>query len=496
MFDGVYTGLLAVLAWDSVIMMIVGVIIGMILGAIPGISGTLGVALAIPFTYGMSPLAALGLLAGIHNGASQGGAIPAILLRIPGTPGSICTSWDGYPLAQQGHAGAAIQLSAISSSVGGVLSAVSLILLAPPLARAALAFGPPEIFWVNVFGLAAIAALLGDDLIKGIIAACFGLLIGTVGIDNVTGHERYTFESMALTGGLQELAIMVGMFCFPPAWELAQRLYRQHDIAAPMAIAPTKGVWRVSQVWWVWLKSSVIGIIIGILPGSAISAFVAYNEAKRGSRTPEKFGHGSVEGLAAAESVNNADNAAAMIPTLTLGIPGSNVAALMLGALLVHGFQPGPQLFRDAPHIVYGYAWAMFITALLLIPTGGIVASRIFAQILRVPAVMLLPMIVIVAVTGVFASENSIFNVYVTLLFGFVGLAMMWLDFPIAPVIIGVVLGTKAEFNLRVAMLMSDGEWSILYRGPICIVLIGLTLLLLAYPFARQIKALFRLQAA
>ncbi len=496
MFDGVFAGLMAVFAWDSVIMMIVGVIIGMILGAIPGISGTLGIALAIPFTYGMSPLAALGLLAGIHNGASQGGAIPAILLRIPGTPGAICTAWDGYPLAQQGHAGAAIQLSAVSSAVGGVLSAVSLILLAPPLARAALAFGPPEIFWVNVFGLAAIAALLGDDLLKGIIAACFGLLIGTIGIDNVTGHERYTFDNLALTGGLQELAIMVGMFCFPPAWELAQQLYRPGAMSAPIAIAPSKGVWRVSQVWWVWLKSSIIGIIIGILPGSAISAFVAYNEAKRGSKTPEMFGKGSIEGLAAAESVNNADNAAAMIPTLTLGIPGSNIAALMLGALLIHGFQPGPQLFRDAPHIVYGYAWAMFITALLLIPTGGIVASRIFAQLLKIPAVMLLPMIVIVAVTGIFASENSIFNVYVALLFGFVGLAMMAFDFPIAPVIIGVVLGTKAEFNLRVAMLMSDGEWSILYRGPICIVLIGLTILLLVYPFTRQLKALFRLRTA
>lgn len=496
MFDGVFAGLMAVFAWDAVIMMIVGVIVGMILGAIPGISGTLGIALAIPFTYGMSPLAALGLLAGIHNGASQGGAIPAILLRIPGTPGAICTSWDGYPLAQQGHAGAAIQLSAVSSAVGGVLSAVSLILLAPPLARAALAFGPPEIFWVNVFGLAAIAALLGDDLIKGIIAACFGLLIGTIGIDNVTGHERYTFGSLALTGGLQELAIMVGMFCFPPAWELAQQFYRRGEAAALIPIASSKGVWRIGQVWWVWLKSSLIGIVIGILPGSAISAFVAYNEAKRGSKTPEMFGKGSVEGLAAAESVNNADNAAAMIPTLTLGIPGSNVAALMLGALLIHGFQPGPQLFRDAPHIVYGYAWAMVFTALLLIPTGGIVASRLFAQLLKIPAVMLLPMIVIVAVTGIFASENSIFNVYVALLFGFVGLAMMVFDFPIAPVIIGVVLGTKAEFNLRVAMLMSDGEWSILYRGPICVVLIGLTVLLLVYPFARQLKALFRLRPA
>jgi putative tricarboxylic transport membrane protein len=492
MFDGIFDGLFAIVQWQSIIAMIGGVIIGMVLGALPGLSATLGVALAIPFTYAMSPLAALGLLAGIHNGGSQGGAIPAILLRIPGTPGAICTAWDGYPLAQQGHAGAAINLAAVSSAVGGMISALSLVLLAPPLAQVSLAFGPPEIFWVNVFGLAAIAAMLGDDLLKGIIAACFGLLIATIGLDNVTGHERFTFGTLELVNGIPQLAVMVGMFSFPPAWELAEKIYVVGTGQFYQIKSGGGRIWKFGQVWWIWLKSSLIGIIIGILPGSAISAFIAYNEARRASREPEKFGKGSVEGLAAAESVNNADNAAAMIPTLTLGVPGSNIAALMLGALLIQGFQPGPQLFRDAPEIVYGYAWAMFITAALLIPLGGAVASRVFAHVLRLPALLLLPLIVVTAATGSFAAENSMFQVYLAGLFGLVGLFMIRFGFPIAPVIIGVVLGDKAEFNLRVSLLMSGGDWSILYSRPICLILIALTALLLFYPAVRYFRDLRR----
>jgi putative tricarboxylic transport membrane protein len=485
-----FNGLIGVLHWQPLIAMVVGTIIGIVLGALPGLSATLGIALAIPFTYGMETLVALGLLAGIHNGASQGGAIPAVLLRIPGTAGAICTAWDGYPLARQGHAGGAINLAAVSSAVGGLLSALSLILLAPPLAHVALAFGPPEIFWVNVFGLAAITSMLGNDILKGIISACFGLLIGTVGLDNVTGHERFTFDFLELVNGIPDLAVMVGMFSFPPAWELAEKVYRQ----GPVQIfkITSERIWTIAQVWKIWLKSSIIGIIIGILPGSAISAFIAYNEAKRTSKAPEKFGKGSIEGLAAAESVNNADNAAAMIPTLTLGVPGSNIAALMLGALLIQGLQPGPQLFRDAPNVVYGYAWAMAITSILLMPLGGAVASRVFANVLRLPPILLLPLIVVIAVTGSFAAQNSMFDVYLTIGFGLIGMAMIRFGFPIAPVVIGVVLGAKAEFNLRVSMLLSDDDPMILFTRPICIVLIILTALLLFYPSIRYLRDLRR----
>jgi putative tricarboxylic transport membrane protein len=481
MIEHLFNGLIVALSLPSILAMITGTIIGLGISALPGLSTTMVIALAIPFTYGLDPFAALGLLAGIHNGASQGGAIPAILLKIPGNPGSIATAWDGYPMAQQGHAGPAIQLAAVSSAVGGMLSALALILLAPPLADVALAFGPAEIFWVNIFGLASIAALLGDDVIKGVVSACVGLLIGTVGIDAVTGQERFTFGSMSLISGLPDIAIFVGMLSLPPAWELASRSHSVADAKA-FAIHTAKGVWRVAEVYKVWLKSSVIGIIIGILPGSAISAFIAYNEAKRSSKEPERFGHGSHEGLAAAESVNNADNAAAMIPTLTLGIPGSNIAALMLGALMIQGFQPGPQLFHDAPDIVYGYAWQMFITSALLIALGGIVASRIFAQLLKLSPLLLLPLIICTTVAGSFASDNSIFSVYMALLFGLVGVGMNYFGIPVAPAIIGLVLGAKAEFNLRIALLISQGSFTIFFHGLICWILIALTVAVLTYP--------------
>jgi putative tricarboxylic transport membrane protein len=490
MFNDILNGLVALLDFWTIVAMVAGTCLGICLGALPGIGATLGIALAIPFTYGMGPLPALALLAGIHNGSSQGGAIPAILLRIPGTPGSIVTSWDGYPLAEQGKAGGAINLSAVSCAVGGSLSALSLILLAPPLAKVALAFGPPEIFWVNVFGIATVAALLGDDMLKGLLAACFGLLIGTVGLDNVSGHERYTFGLLDLVNGISVIAVMVGMFSFPPAWNLAVRARKQGLESKPVERFKivSERIWTFAGVWRAWAVASFIGIINGILPGSAIASFIAYAEAKRISKTPEMFGKGSIEGLAAAECVNAADNASALIPTLTLGVPGSNVAALILGALLIQGFQPGPQLFKDAPTIVYGYSWALFFTSLLLIPLGGALASRVFANVLKIPTLLLLPLIIVIACAGCFASQNSIFDVYMAAGFGLIGLAMIRFDFPIAPVIIGVVLGAKAEFNLRVSLMMSSGDYGILLYRPICIVMILLTAAIVIFPLWRTYK--------
>lgn len=481
------TGLMALIDVWTLIAMVGGTCIGIALGAIPGMGPTLGITLAIPFTYGMGPLPALALLAGIHNGTAQGAAIPAILLGIPSTPGTIVTTWDGYPLAQQGKAGGAINLSAVSSAVGGMLSALALILMAPPLASMALAFGPPEIFWVNVFGIATVAALLGDDLLKGLMAACFGLLIGTVGLDSVSGHLRYGFGAADLINGIPYVAVMIGMFSLPAIWQMAVRGSASGRDGVPFRIVSER-IWTFAKVWRAWAVSSVIGIINGILPGSAIASFIAYNEAKRVSRTPEEFGKGSIEGLAASECVACADNASAMIPTLTLGVPGSNVAVLILGALLIQGFQPGPQLFRDAPEIVYGYAWSLFFTAFLLIPLGGALASRLFANVLKIPTLLLLPLIIVTACAGAFAAHNSIFEVHMAVAFGIIGLAMIRFDFPVAPVIIGLVLGAKAEASLRVSLIMSAGDVSILYLRPICAVLILLTVAITFFPLWRSYR--------
>lgn len=481
MFQGLFDGLLAAVQLGPLFGLLLGVSLGMVVGAIPGLSGTMAVALAIPFTYGLDPLTALAVLAGIHNGASQGGAIPAILLNIPGATGSVATAWDGYPLTLKGFAASAIRLSAASSAVGGMLSALSLVLLAPPLATAALAFGPPEVFWVNVFGLMAVSMLIGDDFFKGIASASLGLLIGIVGVDNVTGQERFTFNIIQFEGGIPELVVMVGLFSLPPTLALAGRAKFGATTAALQIGKAAKKAWTVATVWRSWLRASILGIILGIIPGSGGGVFIAYSEARRVSKHPEEFGHGSVEGLAAVETVNNADNAASMIPALTLGVPGGAIAALMLGALLIHGLEPGPGLFRSNPDVVYGYAWQMFIGSLLLIPLGGVLASRIFVQALRVPPKLLMPMIVAMMVLGTFAYQNSIFHVYMMLGFGVLGLLMERFAFPLPPLIIGLVLGVPAEYNLRVSLLISHGDPTIIFTRPLSLVVIALIIALIVY---------------
>jgi putative tricarboxylic transport membrane protein len=475
-----------ILEWQNILAMVCGVIGGVLFGAMPGLTSAMAVALLLPLTYGMSPLVALAAIAGIHNGGSYGGAIPGVLLRIPGSPAAVITVLDGYPMAQKGYAAQALRIAVVSSSVGGMVSAVSLMLLAPPLARFALAFGPPEIFWVNMFGLVSIAVLLGDDPIKGMLATCFGLLFGLVGIDLVTGYERFTFDIIQLSTGIPLVVMLVGLYALPPAWEMAERAIMTGITSKDLRF---KGRANIAQWPWIqilpaWLRSCIIGIIAGILPGvgGIIGGFIAYGQTKRASKDPDSFGKGNPVGIAVAECANNADNGASMIPTLTLGVPGSGFAALVLGALMVHGLHPGPDLFKASADIVYGYMWAMLFTSAMLIVIGGLMISRLFANVLRLPQVQLAPVIVCLTVVGVFGLQNSIFDVYVAFVFGFIGYAMERLKIPIAPVILGFVLGPKVEFNLRTSLLLGHGEWSILWTRPICRVIMAMILFVLISP--------------
>ena len=318
MIEPFYNSLWVILEWQNILAMVVGVIGGIIFGAIPGLTATMGIALLIPLTFGMSPLMALGMMAGIHNGGSYGGAIPAVLLRIPGTPGAIATTFDGYPMAQQGLAERALKIACVSSAVGGMVSAVSLMILSPPLAEFALAFGPPEIFWISLFGLSSIAVLLGSDPIKGLMASCIGLVLGMVGLDHVTGYERFTFDTLELSAGLQLIVIMVGVYALPPAFQMAERAIMTGVKSKDLEFKGKSDMsnWPWAQIFPAWIRANVIGIIIGILPGvgGVVGAFIAYNETKRSSKDPESFGKGNPVGVAVAECANNADNAAAMIP--------------------------------------------------------------------------------------------------------------------------------------------------------------------------------------
>jgi len=476
-------------SWQNVAAMVFGTLAGVVLGALPGLSSTIGIAVLIPLSFGMDPLVALGLMAGIYNGSNYGGAIPAILLRIPGTAAAICTTFDGFPMTQQGKAGEALKIACYSSAVGGMISAVALLTLAPPLATLTLAFGTTEYFWVALFGLASISVLVGKDAIKGLASACFGLLIGMVGLDLVTGHERFTFGRLELFEGFGLIALLVGLFAMPRVFMMAEEAIRTGISADTLRFTRTRLPYNpIKRFWKVWLRTSAIGIIVGVLPGAGgnLSAFLSYNEVKRSSDDPDSFGKGNPLGVAAAECGNSADNAAAFVPAFTLGIPGNSTAALVLGGLLVHGLQPGPALFRNNPEIVYGFTIQMFITSVLLFSLGGMIATRIFSEFLRIPQVMLAPLIVGLMVVGIYSINSSVFDLYVMLAFGGIGYLMEKTDFPVAPAVLGLILGNMAESNLRLSLLISHGDFGFLFSRPIAQLLIALTVLILIYPFVRS----------
>jgi putative tricarboxylic transport membrane protein len=458
---------------------VLGTVSGLIVGALPGLTVTTGIAVLIPLTFGLDPLFALGMMAGMYNGGSYGGAIPAILLRVPGTPASVATLLDGYEMTRQGKAAYAIQVAVVSGVIGSVISAVSLIVLAPILVNVSLLFGPAEYFWIALLGLATVASLLGDDFLKGLIAALVGLLIGTMGTDISTGIERYTFGRLEFAEGLDIVVLLTSLFAIPPVIRMIEEASRK---GMPRELLNLRRQGSVLREWKrflpVWMRSSVIGIIIGILPGAggSMSCYLAYNDAKRHSSK------GNPEGVAASECGNGADNASSLIPALSLGIPGSGVAAVILGGLLVHGLRPGPQLFTDHPDVVYGFMLQMLLSSVILIMVGGLAATRIFGQALRLPQVVLAPMILLFVTVGVYAVNNSMFDLYLLLGIGLVSYVMEQLDYPSAPIILGVILGPIAESQLSLALTISGGHAMALVSSPVSMILVGLTLFILATP--------------
>lgn len=488
MFDPLIAAIPAVLGWNSLLCMLIGMIAGLIIGALPGLTVVTGTALLIPLTFGMEPLAAMGLLAGMYNGGSYGGAITAILLRIPGTPASVATVFDGWPMTQRGEAAYALQVAVVSGTIGSVVSAISLILLSPPLTLVTLAFGPAEYFWVAMFGMATVSMLLGGDPVKGIIAALIGLLLGVVGQDPVTGFERFVFNDIELLDGFSIVTLLTGLYAIPPVLLMCEEAAKKGMSGDMLRLKRVKSVfseWR--RYVRVWVRSSVIGIIIGILPGAggAMTSIIAWNDAKSSAKDPESYGTGNPEGVAASECGNGADNASSMIPALTLGIPGSGVAAVILGGLLVHGLRPGPQLFRDHPDVAYGFMLQMLVTAMMLAVLGGLIATRIFGQVLRLPPILLAPLIVVTSVVGVYGIHASAFDVWIMLAIGVVGYAMDKLDFPTAPAVLGLLLGPMAEGELRLALTISMGDPKILLASVASWITIACTLLVFVSPWLR-----------
>jgi putative tricarboxylic transport membrane protein len=478
------------LALGPLLAMLGATLLGVLIGALPGLNPVMAIALLLPLTYSMDPLVALGMVAGIYNGSMYGGAIPAILLRIPGTPASIATTFDGFPMADRGEAAKALKIACWSSAIGGMASALALMTMGPLLARVTLIFGPAEYFWIAVFGMASVGVMVGSDPLKGLMAAVLGLLIGTMGIDMLSGQARYTFGQPWLLGGLDLVVVLVGLYALPPVLQLAEKADLKGLSAAALKLANApfaKG--EIRGLVPTWLRASGIGVVVGVLPGAGgnIAAFLSYNAAKKASDDPDSFGKGNPQGVAAAECGNNADNAASMIPALALGIPGNVVAALVLSALTIHGLQPGPQLFHQNPVLVGGFMWEMLLTSALIFALGGALATRVFAQFQRLPGVLLVPAILLLMTVGVYVINGRSIDLWVMLGAGVAGYFLEKLAVPLAPVILGMILGPMAEQSIRRALLISRGDWTELMTRPLSAALCVATILVVAWPLLRRL---------
>lgn len=467
--------------WDAVMMAVVGVALGIVVGALPGLSVAMGVAIMLPFTYGMEPLNGLLLLSGIFFGGVYGGSITAILLRIPGTPAAAATAMDGYAMTRRGEAGQALGVAVVSSVTGGIVSVLVLIFLAPMLAGFALRFSAAESFALAVFGLSIISSISGGSVLKGLLAGFAGLLIATVGMDPVVGLPRFT-------GGMSELftvpfiPIMIGLFAAAEAFKMLSESGRAAEVKTVIGrILPSRENMR--KIWGTMLRSSGLGTAIGVIPGagSDIAAFVSYGEAKRFSKEPEQFGKGSVQGVAAAEAGANGCTGGAMLPMLTLGIPGDAVTAIMLGALTLQGLQPGPRLFQENGDLVFMlFAGLLLCYVLLLVMALG--SLRFVARMVQIPKSVLMPVIMVLAVAGAYAIGNSMFDVGVMLVAGVAGYLMLKAGIPASPMVLGLVLGPMAESNFRRALTLSDGSYDFLYTRPITAFLLALAVLTMFAP--------------
>lgn len=467
-------------------------VLGVVVGALPGLNPVMAIALLLPLTYDMSPIVALGMVAGIYNGSMYGGAVPAILLRIPGTPAAIATTFDGYPMSQKGEASTALKIACWSSAIGGMVSAIALLTLGPLLAQVTLAFGPAEYFWVAIFGMITVGVMISDDLVKGLVAAALGLLFGTVGVDTITGQARFTFDEPWLSSGLDVIIVLVGLYALPPIIELAERSDLTGASRESLVLRPARlGRAGIMNLVPTWVRSSLIGIGVGILPGAGgnVASFLSYNATRSASDEPESFGKGNPQGVAAAECGNNADNAASMIPALTLGIPGNIIAALVMGALLIQGIQPGPALFHENGDLVIGFGLEMFLTSVMIFGLGGLAATRILARVQLVPGVTLVPMVLVLMALGVYIINGREIDLWVMFGFGILGWLFEKVDIPLAPIVLGLILGPMAEQSLRRALLISRGDVTDLFTRPISAVLVLMILGVLMMPFYKKWRA-------
>ncbi|MFD1926792.1 tripartite tricarboxylate transporter permease [Sporosarcina siberiensis] len=482
-FDSILYGFQVALTWQNVMFVFIGVLAGTIIGMLPGLGPISAIAVMIPLSYGMDPASALILMAGVYYGAIFGGSTSSILLNAPGIASTVATTFDGYPLAQQGKAGKALAIAALSSFVGGTVATIGLMLVAPQLARVAITFGPTEYFALMLLGLTAIASLSEGSTIKAFISATVGIMVATIGIDGQTGTQRFTFGNAKLFDGIDFLVIALGLFALAEVTSLIitrkESLFKSGSSIGSLRITKAEAKAMAGPV----SRQSVFGFFVGVLPGAGatIASFLAYFFEKRIAKNPDSFGKGNVVGVAAPESANNAAAGGSFVPLLTLGIPGSGTTAIMLGALLVVGVQPGPMLLNDHPDIFWGVIASMYIGNVMLLVLNLPLIPYI-AKILYIPKGMLISLILIFCLVGVYGVSFSQFDLYVLIIFGVIGYAMRLLSFPAAPFILAFILGGMMEQSFRQALTISDGSLLIFMQRPISGTLIVVALASLLIP--------------
>lgn len=471
-------GLTNVLSITNLLAISIGTAMGLFVGAMPGLSATMAIAILLPVTFGMEPATGLSMLASLYMGAMYGGSIAAILLRTPGTPAAAATVMDGYPMAQKGQAGKALGVSLVASLIGGVISSIALLTIAPMLGNIAVQFGPVELFAVAVLGITMIGSLSQGSAIKGTLSGALGLLLAMVGMSPITGTPRFTFGNINLFSGISYTVALIGLFSIPQAIRLIEK--DEHVAKAISSITdrmlPT---WKEFKSMIVTiLRSSAIGIFTGIIPGTGgdTACWFGYNEAKRFSKDKDKFGTGLPEGVAASEAANNAVVGGALIPTITLGIPGSSATAILMGGLMVHGIMPGPTLMTEHADITYTLIWAVLLSNIFMF-VEGLLFTRASITVTRVRNKVLAPVIVILCVIGSFAINNSIFDVFMMFTFGILGYLMDKIGMPAAPMVVGLILGNMLDTSLFQSLAISHGSWAIFITNPISAVLLLISLL-------------------
>lgn len=472
---------------ESVFFALASSLVGVIIGALPGLTATMGVALMTTLTIKLPASQALLILICTYVGAIYGGSRSAILLNIPGTPASAASCLDGYALARQGHAGRAMGIATTGSVLGTLIGMFFLALFTPVLGDVALKFGAYEFFWLAIFGVIISATLTGGDALKGWITGIAGLFIATIGQDGIHAHERFAFGNRDLAGGFALVPALVGAFGFAEIL-VAMKERRPVPRVNPFDSVIPK-IRDVLQYWRTIIRSGIIGTFVGIVPGVGedVAAWSSYAAAKRASKEKAKFGKGSVEGLMAAETGDNACVPGAIIPVLTLQIPGSAPAAVLLAAMLIHGVKPGPMIMVESPQFVYDVV-AMMLIATLGILIYGLTLTRLLVQVLKVPTTLIVPMIFVLCVVGTYALAQRLFDVWTMLLFGVIGFVLRQYRFPVAPLVLGIVLGDLMEKNLRRGLVLSDGDLTPFFTRPISAVLFGIIVLvvLLRLPAVRR----------